>query len=132
MPAETDPSKSAAFPALAGHNYLRLTTFRKSGEPVPTPVWFAQVGDHLYVTTDGESGKVRRIRNNAQVEVAPCDMQGKVLGGSAEAMARILPVAEEAVAHAALKRKYGWQFRMFGAFGALRRRPRVHLDITPM
>ena len=132
MPTETTPSNHSAFPALAGHGYLRLTTFRKSGEAVPTPVWFAQVGDHLYVTTDSESGKVKRIRNNAQVEVAPCDMQGKVLGDSAEAMARVMAGEEEAVAQEALKRKYGWQFRMFGAFGSLRRRPRVHLDITPM
>lgn len=132
MPAQSASPTKSAFPALAGHQYMRLTTFRKSGEPVPTPVWFAQVGDHLYVTTDGESGKVRRIRNNAQVEVAPCDMQGKPLGDSAEAMARVLGAEEEAVAQAALKRKYGLQFHLFGAFGSLRRQRRVHLDITPM
>lgn len=132
MSANPVPSNSAAFPALAGHQYMRLTTFRKSGEAVPTPVWFAQDGDHLYVTTDPDSGKVKRIRNNAQVEVAPCDMRGTPLGDSAEAMARILTGDESTVALAALKRKYGWQFRVFGAFGSLRRQTRVFLDITPM
>lgn len=51
--------------------YLALTTFRRNGAPVATPVWFAQEDQRLYIMTGADTGKVRRIRNNAQVEVAP-------------------------------------------------------------
>lgn len=124
--------KVAAFSALAGHEYMRLTTFRKNGEPVPTPVWFAQEDDRLYVVTDAESGKVKRIRRNAQVEVCPCDSRGNPRGDSAEAMARILPEAEVPTAVAALNRKYGWKKRMFELFIGIRRRPSAYLEFTPM
>ncbi len=67
----TDSQPAAAFTTLRGHQYLNLTTYRKSGEPVRTPVWFAQEGDTLYLFTNGETGKVKRIRNSGRVLVAP-------------------------------------------------------------
>jgi PPOX class probable F420-dependent enzyme len=132
MPEPRVTPAQSSFPALAGHEYMRLTTFRKSGEPVPTPVWFAQVEGRLYVMTDPDSGKVKRIRNNAQVEVTPCDSRGNPLGDQAEGMARILDAEEGKAADAALSRKYGWKKRVFGLMGSVRRRPTVHLEITPM
>jgi hypothetical protein len=50
------------FANLEGQQYMSLVTFRPSGEPVPTPVWFAREGDVLYVTTLKRSGKVKRLR----------------------------------------------------------------------
>ena len=60
--------------------YLNLETFRKNGESMKTPVWFVQEGDTLYVRTVANSGKVKRVRNNGQVNIAPCKMVGKVTG----------------------------------------------------
>ena len=77
-----------AFAAFAGHKYLNLETFKRSGDGVKTPVWFAadpandlaSDAARLYAYTVGNSGKVKRIRNNARVRIAPCDMAGKLLG----------------------------------------------------
>lgn len=111
---------------------MSLTTFRKTGAPVPTPVWFAQHGDKLFVMTQANAGKVKRIRNNAQVEVAPCDMRGTLLGTSVEAMARILPPDQTAAAKAALNKKYGWQKRAFDLMNRMRGTDMVYLEIAPM
>jgi PPOX class probable F420-dependent enzyme len=121
-----------AFTNLRGHQFMSLTTFRKNGEPVPTPVWFAQVEDRLYVMTEPTSGKMKRIRNNAQVEVAPCKASGDVLGPSAEAMARILSDAEGVAADRALSRKYGVLKFLFGLMKKLRGGRYGYLEITQM
>src|ERR1700746_1348985 len=76
------------FTGFAGQKYLNLETFRKSGQGVKTPVWFAAEPSlkldsneaRLYVYTVGVSGKVKRIRNNPGVTVAPCDMRGRLRG----------------------------------------------------
>ena len=67
-------------PAIRGQKYISLTTFRKTGEKVATPVWFGEDGDKLYVMTRSDMGKTKRIRNNPQVTVAPCTVRGKVTG----------------------------------------------------
>jgi hypothetical protein len=92
---------------------MNLTTFRKSGAAVPTPVWFAEEHGKLYVVTGRNLGKVKRIRNNSRVLVEPCDRQGKTLGPSVEAEARILPDDESRRADELLTRKYTWQKRLF-------------------
>lgn len=112
--------------------YLSLTTFRKNGTPVATPVWFAQEGDKLYVMTGAETGKVKRVRHNAQVEVAPCTLNGALLGPSLEAMARILHDADRVAANRALNRKYGWQKRVYDLTYILRRKERVYFEIMLM
>ena len=119
------------FQALREHRYMNLATFRRSGEPVVTPVWFAAEGDRLYVVTLGSTGKAKRIRNNARVTVAPSTARGKQLGEPVEARARILPDAETAPAHSALLRRYGFQYRLARVVYRLRREQPVYLEITP-
>jgi PPOX class probable F420-dependent enzyme len=99
---------------LEGHSYARLTTFRKSGEPVSTPVWFALGPGHerVYVFTDVESGKVRRIRNHPRVGLAPSGFRGRPRGAEVRAEARILDRAEHETADRALRDKYGWRYRL--------------------
>lgn len=127
MKAKTHP-----FYVLTGHNFMALTTFRKTGQPVATPVWFAQEGDYLYVTTQASAGKVKRIRNNAQVEVAPCDARGTLLGESTEGMARILAHDQANPAKRALAAKYGWQWRAFNWMMRMRGKDMLFIEITPM
>ena len=120
---------TTAFPHLQNQTYMNLTTYRKSGVAVTTPVWFAQEGDKLYVFTAGESGKVKRIRNNGTVEVAPCNASGKPLGASQSAIARLLSPEEGKRADAIVTRKYGWQKRIFGLIGMIRRTQPFYIEI---
>ena len=102
-----------AIPAeIHDQKYICLTTFRKSGVGVNTPVWFAESADKLYVVTEKKSGKSKRIRNNASVRVAPCTFRGKTTGPSFAGRARILPEGEESVsARTVIRQKY-WLARL--------------------
>lgn len=123
-----------AFTVLQGHKYMSLTTFRKSGKAVPPPIWFAEENGKLYVRTGAHSGKVKRIRNNPQVQLAPCTVRGKIVGPTIEAVVRILPGDEEALAIRALRRKY--YLARIGMFLSKLRfwgkgKKRVYLEIMP-
>ncbi len=123
-----------AFPALEGQEFMSLTTFRKNGQAVSTPVWFAEDAGRLVVYTSPTSGKVKRIRSNAAVTVAPCTFNGKVTGPAANARAIILPPEKHAEADRLLTRKYGWKKRLFEGMARLRRaehRQAAYLEITP-
>lgn len=89
---------------LPHSEYVSLTTFRRTGAPVPTPVWAAPDGDSLVVWTRAAAGKVKRLRHTSRVTVAPSDIRGRVLGPAVDAEAELLPRAE---ARAALRRAYG-------------------------
>ena len=97
--------------AVRSQKYIALTTFRKTGAPVATPVWFGEDGGKLYVMTRSDMGKTKRIRNNAKVRVAPCTIRGKVTGPEFPATARILSPAEHSHARLAINRKY-WMARL--------------------
>jgi uncharacterized protein len=92
---------------LGTARYLLVTTHRKDGSAVPTPVWAARDGDSLVVWTVTDSGKVKRIRRTGQAEVAPCTARGEPLGESVPARAEILDAAGTAQVRDLIKRKYG-------------------------
>jgi len=100
--------------AFAHQKYLNLETFRRSGEGVQTPVWFAQEGELLYVLTLARSGKVKRVRRNGTVNVAPCRMDGRLVGTWTPAQAREKgdPEVKQKV-NRMLDRKYGLMRRLF-------------------
>ena len=95
------------FESLRGHKYCLLTTFRKSGEPIPTPVWFGLADGKAYIGSDGAAAKVKRIRSNPQVRLAPCSVRGKPLGAAVEGRARVLAPSESERAERALAANYG-------------------------
>jgi uncharacterized protein len=97
--------------AIHDQKYISLKTFRKSGVPVATPVWFGEQDGKLYVMTRSDLGKAKRIRNNPQVRVAPCTIRGTVTGAEFAATARILPQEEHAHARQTINRKY-WMARL--------------------
>ncbi|MGZ4817754.1 MAG: PPOX class F420-dependent oxidoreductase [Terriglobales bacterium] len=98
-----------AFPQLRGHKYIDLVTFRKTGVGVHTPVWFAEGGGRLYIFSNSKAGKLKRIRNNASVEIAPSTMRGHPLGPYVPATARI--ASDQAAGREAIRRKY-WLARI--------------------
>lgn len=118
------------FDYLDKEQYISLTTFRANGEGVPTPVWFAREGDKLYVWTQANSYKVKRLRNNPSVEIAPCTVRGEITGPKISAQGRVLPPDQAPVVKAKLNRKYGLLARLFDLLGRLSRSERVGLEIT--
>lgn len=98
------------FAPLSGATFIVLTTYRQSGQAVPTTVWFAEAGGTLYVTTAIQSGKARRIGANPQVSVAPSDRVGNVQGPALAARAHVLAPDEQGPAIAALAQKYADQY----------------------
>ncbi len=108
--------------SFAGRDYLNLETFRKTGVAVATPVWFAEEGGTLYVYSLADAGKVKRIRNRAQVRIAPCDFRGNLRGEWVGALARIVTGEDAALGHRLLDRKYGWMKRLGALLNRLRRR----------
>jgi PPOX class probable F420-dependent enzyme len=119
---------------LRSASYISLRSFKKNGQPVDTPVWFAQVGERIVVFTLGTSYKVKRIRRNPKVEIARCDVKGKLLGPWLPGTCR--PVENEpdrsAEAYAALNAKYGLMMRIGTVFSTLvgRAKLRLVLEIT--
>ena len=101
--------------AIRGQKYISLTTLRKNGAAIATPVWFGEEGDKLYVMTRSDMGKTKRIRNNPQVRVAPCTIRGRVTGPEFAATASILPLEEHAHARQTINRKY-WVARLSSIF----------------
>jgi PPOX class probable F420-dependent enzyme len=115
-------------------NYINLTTYRKDGTAVATPVWAVLNGDELVVVTETDTWKVKRIRNNGHVLVTVANIRGKVAPGaaSAEGTARLLDAAETETARTLLARKYllsrvgNW----FAKVLRMRRKPLTGIAIT--
>ena len=104
-------------------DFLSLETFRKNGIGVKSPVWFAEEDNILYMWTVGESAKIKRIRNNPQVKIAPCKRFGEVTGEWVEARAS-MDDSTAAVEHVEklLRKKIGLGFVIFQFIDGIRDR----------
>ncbi len=115
---------------------MSLSTFRRTGVAVSTPVWIARDGDALVVITPEESGKVKRLRNSGRVEMRPCSRRGAVEPDAATVTgeATFMPDSETARIAAIFRAKYGLEFPVVMAIEHLvarRRKKRVILRIVP-
>lgn len=108
-----------------------LVTYRRDGTPVPTPVWAAEAEGRLYVRTERTAGKVKRLRNDPRLLVAPCTVRGKPLGAPFEATARTLAPEEELRAERALATRYGFGRSLFEWAMDVMRVDMGYLEITP-
>jgi uncharacterized protein len=95
------PRQSLAL--FATQRYLNLASIKRDGIPVQTPVWFAEDHGVLYVYTLANAGKVKRIRRDPRIRIAPCTMRGKVIGPWVEAEAAIVDATTAAHGHALLR-----------------------------
>ena len=124
-----------AFPG----KYLSLTSFRRDGTGVATPVWFVEASGRLLVETDASSYKIRRIRRDPRVTIAPCTASGRLRGTPVPAWAELLPDAEVARVDRLMGGKYRVDLLLVKPIRNLqaalhRRRPRgtpVVLEIRP-
>ncbi len=97
---------------FTNQKYLNLETYRRDGSPVRTQVWFVEESRLTYAYTDRTAGKVRRIRRNPKVRVAPCDFSGNLKGNWLEAEAKILEDSETPRIMRQFKKKYGLTIRL--------------------
>ena len=111
-----DDRQATPLQQLAGARYLRVTTFRRDGRAVSTPVWFLIRDGHLWARSAADSGKVKRIRNNPQVRIAPCTRDGTQSGPSIPAVATLVPRRECAATYRALLRRYGLTAQLYDLY----------------
>jgi len=124
-----DAEPTGSIDDLKGHKYCVLVSYRKNGDPMPSPVWFGTAGGKLYFLTSPDGFKVKRIKNNPDVRVAPCTSRGKPVGPPFLGKARVLPDSEAPTAEHALKANYGIGRKIYSAFS--RNVDAVYLEVTP-
>ncbi|MFE0025134.1 PPOX class F420-dependent oxidoreductase [Amycolatopsis sp. NPDC059021] len=106
---------------LAAENYVVVTTFRRNGDAVPTPVWAAGLDGELVLWSARETGKVKRIRRDGRVTVQACDVRGsRTHGAVVTGRARLLGDEDSDRTRAAIARKYGLIARVTMFFSRLR------------
>ena len=120
----------SALKQFENKQFINIETFRKNGQGVKSPVWFAREDDTLYVWTGAASGKIKRIRNNPDVKIAPAKPNGTPLGEWVPAKAST-DESPEAIRHIIklMRKKYGFSFTMFRLMGMLRRDKHTSLRI---
>jgi PPOX class probable F420-dependent enzyme len=124
--------------ALAGEKYISLTTFKKDGTAVATPVWVvSDDGRRLLVWTGPDTWKVKRLRRDPRVVVAASDYRGRVRRESFEGVGRLLDIPQGSLVEPLLDRKYGLMRRLLGVFNRLVRvvtrkqpEPSAYIEIT--
>jgi PPOX class probable F420-dependent enzyme len=106
--------------AVLTAQYVALTTYRRDGTPVTTPVWAAAEGDSLYLFSNAKAGKVKRLRNSSRAAIAPCTATGTITGAQLPAEAFNLTSDQMPKVWKLLTKKYGIAARLFVAFDRVR------------
>ena len=111
---------SAERDAILSAQYVALTTYRRDGTPVTTPVWAAAEGESLYLFSNATAGKVKRLRNSTRAAVAPCTATGTITGTQLPAEAFNLAGDQMPKVWKLLTKKYGIAARLFVAYDRVR------------
>jgi PPOX class probable F420-dependent enzyme len=123
--------RTGAVGEIAAVKRSLLVTYRRDGTPVPTPVWAAPAGGVLYVRSERASGKVKRLRRDPRLLVAPCTVRGRPLGRPFEAHGRLLDGKDELIAERALAARYGLGRELFELAMDLMRGDMCYLEVAP-
>jgi len=125
--ADADPTGS--IDDLKGRKYCVLVSYRKNGQAMPSPLWFGTADGRLYFQTSPDGFKVKRIRNNPEVRVAPCTSRGKPVGPPFIGKARVVPDSDASVAERAVQSNYGIGRKIYTLFsGGV---DSVYVEVTP-
>jgi len=115
---------------LSGFKYISIETFRKNGAGVRTPIWFIIYEGLIYFRTDVKSGKVKRIRNNPHVRIAPCDIRGNLKGNWFNGKVKFSDSAESSIVYSMIDKKYGFITTLIRIFNKIRRTDPVVIAIS--
>ena len=111
---------SAERDAVLSAQYVALTTYRRDGTAVTTPVWAAAEGESLYLFSNAKAGKVKRLRNSSRAAIAPCTATGEITGAQLPAEAFNLTSDQMPKVWRLLTKKYGMAARLFVAYDRVR------------
>lgn len=109
--------------------YINLETYRKNGQAVQTTVWFVIDAGTIYIRTDMNSGKVKRIKNNPNVRVTPSSARGQPKGKWVEGKIKMASSLESEHANQLLEQKYGLQGKLIRMFNKIRSTRPIVLSI---
>lgn len=129
--AARSPAAADNFAALAGHHVCLLVTYKRSGQPVPSPVLYALADGRLYLRCERRSAKLKRARHNPGVLVGPCTYRGRPLGPLVHASARELDGPESARAHEIMFAGYRWFDRAYETLVDRLPVEVAYLELTP-
>lgn len=118
-----------ALAQFLNQKYINLETYKKSGQAVHTPVWFVQDNGVIYIRTDKNSGKVKRVLNNPHARMMPCNIRGRPKGEWIDGTIQVANDYESQHASQLLNQKYGLRGKMLGIMYKLRRIEFVVLSI---
>ena len=124
-------SPTGSIDDLKGGKYCVLVTYKKDGTPMPSPLWFGVGDGKVYAETGATDWKVKRIGNNPQVRVAPCNSRGVPTGPPFIGAARILDGAAAETADRFIQANYGWYRTVYERLLA-NRVPTLVIEITPV
>ena len=105
---------------LSNFKYVNIETFKKNGSGVRTPIWFIIYQGIIYFRTDSKSGKVKRIRNNLHVRIAPCDIRGNLKGNWFDCKAKFADSKESSIVFSMIDKKYGFLTALIRSFNKIR------------
>jgi uncharacterized protein len=126
-------ASTSALEPFVDQKTVLLTTYKRDGTGVSTPVHIAVDGDRAFVRTWDTTWKLKRIRNNPEVRVAPCTAGGRLTGPAILARARVLGGDESEYAAEMLARKYPILHGvLIPRFHRLRGNQTMHIELTPL
>ena len=105
---------------LSKFKYINIETFRKNSTGVKTPIWFIVYQGLIYFRTDAKSGKVKRIRNNPHVRIAPCDIRGNLKGSWFDGKVNFADSAESSMVYSIIDKKYRFVTTLIRIFNKIR------------
>ena len=119
--------------SFVGQWAVLLTTYKRDGTPIGTPVNIAVDGNRAFVRTFDTAWKLKRIHNNPEVEIAPSTWRGRPTGPAIRARARLLEGEESAYAGRLLVRKHPILHRILVPLvHRLRGYETVHIELRPL
>ena len=111
---------------LFAQKYINLETYKKDGTPIRTPVWFVIDNDVIYVITRENTGKVKRLKNNQNIQIATCSFKGKPKSEWMKGIAKKVTDEEAEKATKLRKKKYGFSVMLTSLFSSQKGNPIVY------
>jgi PPOX class probable F420-dependent enzyme len=124
-----DATPEGSLDDLGGHKYCVVVAYKKTGEAVPSPVWFGTGDGRLFFQTGEKSAKLKRIKRQPEVRVAPSTARGRPRGAPFRGTARVVDPAGEDAAERILQRNYGLGRRLYSLF--VSQAGNVYVEVTP-